>query len=86
MLRRMETAAANRPNALLVEEPLSADADPSAVALSPAKMDQLGLFNGDAVLLRGKKRKDTVCIAQADEVRCCYCCCCCCCALCVQRV
>jgi Cell division protein 48 (CDC48), N-terminal domain len=69
MLRRMETAAANRPNALLVEEPLSADADPSAVALSPAKMDQLGLFNGDAVLLRGKKRKDTVCIAQADEVR-----------------
>lgn len=28
---------------------------------------QLGIFNGDAVLLKGKKRKDTVCIALVDE-------------------
>ena len=28
---------------------------------------QLGIFNGDAVLLKGKKRKDTVCIALVEE-------------------
>lgn len=28
---------------------------------------QLGIFNGDAVLLKGKKRRDTVCIALVDE-------------------
>eukprot|EP00158_Paraphelidium_tribonemae_P000145 Partr_v1_DN18158_c0_g1_i1_m24368 putative 26S protease regulatory subunit len=67
LMRRIERAQASRPNALMVEEPLSADSDPSVVGLSQAKMDELGLFNGDAVLLRGKKRKDTVCIAMADE-------------------
>lgn len=67
LIRRMEVAQAARPNALLVEDTASSEADPTIVALSPQKMEQLGLFNGDAVLLRGKKRKDTVCIAMADE-------------------
>ena len=40
--------------------------DNSVVALSPAKMDELQLFRGDNVLLKGKKRKDTVCIVLAD--------------------
>ncbi|VDN58218.1 unnamed protein product [Dracunculus medinensis] len=30
-------------------------------------MDELGLFRGDTVLLKGKKRKETVCIVLADE-------------------
>lgn len=37
------------------------------VTLSPAKMDELELFRGDTVLLKGKKRRDTVCIVLADE-------------------
>ena len=40
--------------------------DNSVVALAPAKMDQLQLFRGDNVLLKGKKRKDTVCIVLSD--------------------
>jgi len=30
-------------------------------------MDKLQLFRGDTVLLKGKKRKDTVCIVLHDE-------------------
>lgn len=32
-----------------------------------AKMDELQLFRGDTVLLKGKKSKDTVCIVLADD-------------------
>ncbi len=41
--------------------------DNSVVALSPAKMEELQLFRGDTVLVKGKKRKDTVCIVLADD-------------------
>lgn len=34
--------------------------DNSVVAISQEKMDELNLFKGDTVLLKGKKRKDTV--------------------------
>lgn len=37
--------------------------DPSAVHLSPAKMEELEIFHGDTVLLRGKKRKSTLACA-----------------------
>lgn len=30
-------------------------------------MDELQLFRGDTVLLKGKKRRETVCIVLADE-------------------
>lgn len=30
-------------------------------------MDELNLFRGDTVLLKGKKRKETVCIVLSDE-------------------
>ena len=43
--------------------------DNSVVALSPAKMEELQLFRGDTVLVKGKKRKDTVCIVLADDAR-----------------
>ena len=35
--------------------------------MTQAKMDELKIFKGDSVLLKGKKRKDTVCIALAVE-------------------
>lgn len=54
-----------KPNRLLVEESLNKDN--SVVTLSQAKMDELQLFRGDTVLLKGKKRKDTVCIVLSDD-------------------
>ena len=30
-------------------------------------MDELGLFRGDTVTLKGKKRHETVCIALSDD-------------------
>jgi transitional endoplasmic reticulum ATPase len=55
----------SRPNRLLVEDTLNDDN--SVVALSQAKMDELQLFRGDTVIIKGKKRRDTVCIALLDE-------------------
>ena len=54
-----------RPNRLMVEE--SASDDNSCISLSQAKMDELSLFRGDTVLLKGKKRKETVCIVLSDD-------------------
>lgn len=42
--------------------------DNSAVYLNPSKIEEINLFRGDTVLIKGKKRKDTVCIVMADEV------------------
>jgi len=53
------------PNRLVVDE--AVNDDNSVVALNLAKMDELQLFRGDTVLIKGKKRKDTVCIVLADE-------------------
>lgn len=55
----------DRPNRLLVEE--ATNDDNSVVSLSQAKMDELHLFRGDTVLLKGKRRKETVCIVLSDE-------------------
>merc|ERR1719473_832562 len=57
--------AKRSPNRLVVEEALNDDN--SVLALSQAKMEELNLFRGDNVLVKGKKRKDTVCIVLADE-------------------
>lgn len=54
-----------KPNRLLVEE--SVNDDNSVVSLSQTKMDELQLFRGDTVLLRGKKRRETVCIILSDD-------------------
>ncbi|MCO5573430.1 hypothetical protein L7F22_027201 [Adiantum nelumboides] len=53
------------PNRLFVDE--STTDDNSVACLSEAKMEELGLFRGDTILLRGKKRRDTVLIVLADE-------------------
>nr|CAD7462219.1 unnamed protein product [Timema tahoe] len=55
----------DRPNRLIVEEAINDDN--SVVALSQHKMDELQLFRGDTVLLKGKRRKETVCIVLSDD-------------------
>ncbi|CAL1714434.1 unnamed protein product [Somion occarium] len=53
------------PNRLIVDE---ATADDNSVAtLNPATMDTLGLFRGDTIIVRGKKRRDTVLICLSDD-------------------
>ena len=54
-----------KPNRVVVED--AVNDDNSVVALSQSKMDELQLFRGDTVLLKGKKRKQTVCIVLSDE-------------------
>eukprot|EP00879_Flechtneria_rotunda_P016921 GHRR01017714.1.p1 GENE.GHRR01017714.1~~GHRR01017714.1.p1 ORF type:complete len:150 (+),score=42.95 GHRR01017714.1:166-615(+) len=53
------------PNRLVVDE--AVNDDNSVVALNPKTMEKLQLFRGDTVLLKGKKRKDTVCIVLSDD-------------------
>lgn len=55
----------SKPNRLLVDD--ATNDDNSIVCLSQAKMDELQLFRGDTVLLKGKRRKETVCIVLSDE-------------------
>ncbi|CDO56704.1 hypothetical protein DV451_003426 [Geotrichum candidum] len=65
-----ETATAilrrkKKDNALVVDD--ATNDDNSILALSPNTMDKLQLFRGDAAIVKGKKRKDTVLIVIADE-------------------
>jgi hypothetical protein len=76
LLRLVEAAHAARPNRLLVQESAAATADgggggggDGVVGMSAAKMAALELYEGDAVLVRGKKRKEAVCVAAVDGVR-----------------
>ena len=41
--------------------------DNSVVAVSLARMNELQLLRGDTVLLKGKKRKESVCIVLCDD-------------------
>ncbi|KAK2724309.1 transitional endoplasmic reticulum ATPase-like [Artemia franciscana] len=54
-----------RPNRLIVED--AVNDDNSVIGLSQAKMDELNLFKGDTVLVKGKKRKETICIVLSDD-------------------
>lgn len=53
------------PNRLVVDE--ATNDGNSAVALSMEKMEELQLFRGDTVLIKGKRGKDCVCIVLADD-------------------
>jgi len=58
------------PNRLIVDDVsgvVTGDGDNSCVLLSLQKMEELQLFRGDTVLIKGKKRKETVCIAIAND-------------------
>jgi transitional endoplasmic reticulum ATPase len=55
------------PNRLIVDEATSDDN--SVATLNPATMELLQLFRGDTIIVRGKKRRDTVLIClSSDEV------------------
>uniref|UniRef100_A0A2N9HWG9 Vesicle-fusing ATPase n=1 Tax=Fagus sylvatica TaxID=28930 RepID=A0A2N9HWG9_FAGSY len=53
------------PNRLVVDEAINDDN--SVVAMHPETMKKLHFFRGDTILINGKKRKDTICIALGDE-------------------
>ena len=54
-----------KPNSLIVTD--AVNDDNSIIALSNNTMDTLQLFRGDTVLVKGKKRKDTVLIVMNDD-------------------
>lgn len=53
------------PNRLIVDD--AVNDDNSVVSMHTTTMEKLSLFRGDTVLLKGKKRKDTVLIVLADD-------------------
>ncbi|KAL5772085.1 hypothetical protein ACOSQ2_012009 [Xanthoceras sorbifolium] len=57
--------AKKRPNRLVVEEAIVDDN--SVIALHPNTMKELDLFCGDAILIKGKRKRETICIADSDE-------------------
>lgn len=71
MYKKNEAQKKNRkPNRLIVDdisETVSQDGDNSCILLSSEKMEELNLFRGDTILVRGKRRKETVCIAIAND-------------------
>eukprot|EP00047_Mylnosiga_fluctuans_P001518 m.220706 g.220706 ORF g.220706 m.220706 type:complete len:805 (+) comp10438_c0_seq1:924-3338(+) len=54
-----------KPNRLIVED--AVNDDNSVISLSQAKMDELDLFRGDTVLLKGRRKRETVCIVLSDD-------------------
>ncbi|GLJ43211.1 hypothetical protein SUGI_0897050 [Cryptomeria japonica] len=60
ILERKEAASR-----LVVDEAINDDN--SVVCLHRETMEKLQLFSGDTILIKGKKRKDTICIVLADE-------------------
>lgn len=41
--------------------------DNSVMSVNPRTMDELHLFRGDTVIIRGKRRKETVCLTLAED-------------------
>ena len=55
-------------NRLVVEEvKATTDEYNSICTLHPATMEKLSIYRGDVVLLKGKRRRDTVCMALPDD-------------------
>jgi len=54
------------PNRLIVDE-AHGEGDNSVIMLSQAKVDALNLFRGESVLIKGKKKHETVCIVITDD-------------------
>ena len=63
--REPHTDKKKAPNRLVVDD--ATNDDNSVVCLSAAKMEELELFRGDTILLKGKKGRDTVCIVLSDD-------------------
>lgn len=41
--------------------------DQSIAVLNPKRLEDLNIYSGDAILLSGKKRRETICVAMADD-------------------
>ncbi|KAL9434167.1 hypothetical protein AB3S75_028908 [Citrus x aurantiifolia] len=54
------------PNRLVVDEAINDDN--SVITMHPNTMEKLQFFRGDTVLVKGRKRKDTVCVVLSDEL------------------
>uniref|UniRef100_A0AC35TJI2 Vesicle-fusing ATPase n=1 Tax=Rhabditophanes sp. KR3021 TaxID=114890 RepID=A0AC35TJI2_9BILA len=64
---RLATAILNtkvRPNRLITDQ--SIEDENSTIYVSQAKLDELGIFRGDTVLIKGKKRKETLAVVLLD--------------------
>ena len=55
------------PHRLIAEEGAGPSEDASVVQLTQKKMDELKIFKSETVLLKGKKRKETICICLPDD-------------------
>lgn len=55
----------SKPYRLVVDDAVTDDN--SIITLSQEKMDELDLFRGDSVVVKSRRRKETVCIVLADE-------------------
>jgi transitional endoplasmic reticulum ATPase len=53
------------PHRLLIDD--ADNNDNNGVTLSEQKLDELQLYRGDTVLLKGKKRHETICIVHVDD-------------------
>lgn len=58
----------NKLNKLIVDD--SVNDDNSVIILSSKRMEELNLFKGDTVLLKGKKNRSTVCIVLGEDEGC----------------
>ncbi|KEG11645.1 putative Transitional endoplasmic reticulum ATPase [Trypanosoma grayi] len=54
-----------KPNKLVVDD-LQGD-DNSLIIMNPKRMEELNIFRGDTVMLKGKKHRSTLCIAMEDD-------------------
>ena len=55
------------PHRLIAEEGAGPSEDASVIQLTQKKMDELKIFKSETVLLKGKKRKETICICLPDD-------------------
>ena len=54
-----------KPNKLIVDD--TTNDDNTLVVMSAARMEELKIYRGDTVLVKGKKNKSTVCLAMDEE-------------------
>ena len=54
-------------NITIAEEGVGASEDNSVIQLTQKKMDELKIFKAETVLLKGKKRKETICVCLPDD-------------------
>uniref|UniRef100_A0A2N9E6X3 Uncharacterized protein n=1 Tax=Fagus sylvatica TaxID=28930 RepID=A0A2N9E6X3_FAGSY len=62
--RKRDSEPKRAPNRLVVDD--LPNHDNSLITLHPETMETLNMFSGDAVLIKGNKRHDTVCVVVGD--------------------